>query len=117
MELKSATIGYTHTSCQQRYFKCYESVLFDHSRRRPLHWQRSGGPRPYCSERGEEHCADSQECRAQRCEGHKKSRAHCSQYLNAIGKVILYGSSKSPSVLVGVDQVASFVVNADHSIV
>jgi hypothetical protein len=84
-------------SCQQRYFKYHESVLFNPCRGCRFHWQRSGGARPYRSQRGEEHCGHGQECRVQRCEGHKKSRSYRSLYAHPIGRGNSYNSLNSPA--------------------
>jgi len=61
---------------QTRYFKYYESVLFNLSWLCHFRCEHPGGPCAHSEERGEEHGDYSEERRAQRCEGHKKSRAH-----------------------------------------
>ena len=63
-----------------RYFRYYESVVFNISRARPLHWQRSQRSSWACShgeERGEKHGYYREERRAQCRKGHQESGAHC----------------------------------------
>jgi hypothetical protein len=72
-------LGHTqaHSVCLPRYFKYYESVVFNISRAGGLRWQRSSGACPHCEERGERH-GDYREERCAQCgEGHKESGAHC----------------------------------------
>jgi len=70
-----------------RYFRYHESVVFNISRGRPLHWQhseRSSWACPHSEERGEKHGDYREERRAQCGEGHKESCAHCGQHVHAI---------------------------------
>jgi len=70
-----------------RYFRYHESVVFNISRGRPLHWQhseRSSWACPHGEERGEKHGDYREERRAQCGEGHKESCAHCGQHVHAI---------------------------------
>jgi len=65
-----------------------ENIRLDDSCLRRLHWHRLGWPRQNGRQRREEYCADNQECRVQRSQGHRKSAAHCSAYARPIGRGI-----------------------------
>jgi hypothetical protein len=58
---RNEATGQTHTRCQKRYFKYYESVLFNHARLRHFRGERSGGTCAHSEERGEEHRDYSEE--------------------------------------------------------
>ena len=83
------TTGQTHTRYQLRYFKYHENVVFSHSCLRHFRRERSGGTCAHSEECGEEHRDYGEERRAQHGEGHKKSRAHCSQYVHSVSRGIL----------------------------
>ena len=72
-------------------FKYNEGVVFNHPRARSLRWQRSSRPRAHRQKRGEEQRDYSEERRAQRCERHQESRAHCSLYADQIIDVMSVG--------------------------
>ena len=67
-----------------RYFRYHENVVFNISRAGGLRRQRSSWACPHGETCGEEHGNYSEERRAQHCEGHKESCAHCGQHVHAI---------------------------------